>query len=179
MAPQVQSATAVTSVKIRVVFDSEMLKDAQLTNKSNYTLGPLTPGAAPLYVNSITTENVTYPTFVELDCSEMTDGASYKVTVANVKDKNGIDIDPANDDANFTGLGTAPAVDRVVAIGTNRADVIFTEAMADNADLRNPAKYGFDQGLSILSVLDVVGDTVKLVTTDQDANKLYNLTITV
>lgn len=176
--PTVVSAEPVSPTKIRVNF-SEPMKKTTLGAVAAYTLTPITPGAAPLYFTGIDVPGATLPEFVEIPCSEMTDGATYRVEVAaTVKDLAGNGIDPGGDSDDFTGLGQAPTVKELRAIGKNRVDVVFDEAMKDNADIRDAGRYAFSGGLSTVAVLDVVGDTVKLVTDDQTPEALYDLTIT-
>lgn len=176
--PTVVSAEPVTPTKIRVNF-SEPMKRTTLGAVGSYALSPLTPGSAPLYFTSIDVPGLATPDFVEIPCSEMTDGATYRVEVSSaVKDTAGNGIDPGGDSDDFTGLGQAPIVKEVQAVGKNRIDVMFDEPMKDNADIRDPGRYALSGGLSVVAVLDVVDDTVQLVTDDQDPGALYNLTIT-
>jgi hypothetical protein len=120
---------------------------------------------------------------VDIDLTEMTQGGSYRVTVntgsGSPTDRYGFTVNLVGCFADFAGVGTAPTVVSVAAVGRNRVDVKFSEPMLDDGgDIRDPGRYTFDGGLSVISVLDVVGDTVKLVTSDQTAGQLYNLTIT-
>jgi hypothetical protein len=79
--------------------------------------------------------------------------------------------------ASFTGDGDTPTVKLLIPQGANRVDVVFNEPMEDNTDIRNPAKYSFDNGLTVVSVLEFDNDTVKLATSDQTPGTLYTLTI--
>jgi hypothetical protein len=177
---KVVSAVPITANKIRVTFDNRMKKDAALLATYNYSVVPTTPGAAQVTVNEIQPENATNPLWVDLLTSEMTDGASYEASVSATgpTDKDGTPIDPNNNTVAFTGVGDAPEVYRVVPQSENRVDVIFNEAMKDNADILDHTRYVWDNGLTTLSVLEVEGDTVKLVTSNQTENVLYTLTIT-
>lgn len=176
-APRLSGIDVVSSTKLRFNFDEPMRKDAALLNPANYAVTVLTPGAANLFFSSVTAQNVATPEWVEVDTSEMTDGASYDGAVSNVVDIVGNEIDPGFDSDTFTGVGEAPFVDRLEAVGENRIDVYFNEQMTDNADIRNPAKYSFDNGLATVSVLNVVGEKVELVTGDQIPGTLYTLTV--
>jgi hypothetical protein len=177
---KVLSAVALSSVKVRITFDRPMLDDSALRNPSNYTLHPTAGSAVPIYYTTVEPESVAEPTYVDISTSEMTDGLPYEAIVfaSGPTDPEGTTVDPANNTVAFTGIGIDPEVLRVEAVGVNRADVIFTEAMDDNAAIRDISHYAFDGGLSALSVLDVDGDTVKLVTSNQTPGVLYTLTIT-
>jgi hypothetical protein len=177
-APEISSATATTATKVRVVYDESMhTADGEIEDPSNYTITPTEAGAVSVSVQSV--ERGTYnTTTVDLVCSEMTDGKGYKVTVSEaVRDAALNPIVAPGNEAAFTGEGERPTVARVEAISENRMDVVFSEPMKNNAELRDASRYTWDQGLLTVSVLEVDGDTVKLVTSDQEPGLLYTLTI--
>ncbi|MGD9749371.1 MAG: hypothetical protein AB7W59_00085 [Acidimicrobiia bacterium] len=180
--PRVASAVAVTSNKIRVTFDGQMANDSRLLDRTNYQVAPTGPGVAVVVSSVQPQPGVTYPTWVELATTEMTNGATYEVEVntgaGSPRDRYGFTVNLVGNVASFTGLGTAPFIVSVAAAGRNRADVKFSEPMLDDGgDIRDPASYVWDGGLTTLAVLGVVGDTVQLVTSDQTPGQLYNLTI--
>ena len=117
-------------------------------------------------------------TSVFLSVSEMRIGAPYTVVAGPfVRDEFGNTVDSGSNSSTFVGVGSAPTLVRCVATGVNRMDLIFSEPMRDNAELRNPLRYSADGGLSVLSVVEVVGDTVKLATSDQISGQNYTITI--
>lgn len=178
--PKVTGAEARDENTIRVSFDQEMTLDSELLDVGNYSPSPITPGAAPLFVSSVSAESVTYPTYVDLTVSEMTDAASYELSVSDAGpvSRNLETVDPLENTASFTGIGSPPEISQVVAIGPNRVDVIFNESMTDNADIRDPGNYQWDGGLITAQVLNFSQDTVQLATSDQEEGKLYTLTVT-
>lgn len=180
VAPRVGSAVAVNATKVRVIFDEPMDQNgSELADPTNYTITPAGPGAVAVFITSVIANGVT-PTEVELVTSEMTEGESYIAEVDSsgpIRDAAFNPLNPAFDSTGFTGKGDAPEVARVVAISESRVDVVFNEKMRDNADIRDPANYVWDNGLVTLSVLDFADDTVKLVTTEQVEGLLYRLTI--
>jgi len=178
---KVSAAESISSIKTKVTFDRSMTKNAALISKYNYQITTTTPGAIIPAISSVVAENVDNPTYVELNISEMTNAASYVVEVnpSGPVDFNGNPVDPDNNDESFVGIGIAPYVHSVAAISENRADVIFSESMKDNDAIRDPNAYTFDNGLSVLSVLEVSQETVKLVTSDQTPGLLYALTVDV
>jgi hypothetical protein len=178
--PRVSSATVKTSTKIRVKFDQEMLNDSRLTLPQNYTVTPMTDGVN-VYVSSVVAENVDYPTYVDLTTTEMTDGQNYQISVetgtGGPYGRFDIALNPLGNTTSIVGVGDAPTILQIEAISQNQANVKFSEPMLDNAAIRNVDSYSFDGGLTVISVLDVDVDTVKLVTSDQTPGTVYVLTI--
>lgn len=179
LAPQLSSVVAQNSTTIRVTFDEPMDPNAgELINVANYTITP-TGGGAPVNVNSASALG-SAPTWIDLLTSEMTDGAAYDCDVNSsgpIRDAAQNPLNAGFASLAFLGEGQAPTVLSLIAISENRIDVVFSESMTDNADIRNPASYAFDNGLAVLNVLEVDGDTVKLVTSDQAPDLLYTVTI--
>lgn len=173
--PRVEGLTISQSTgNLTVKFDTPM-DDSWATSLSAYAIEP-TPGASPVYYSSatISTDGLS----VEIDITETLNNAAYDFVVSNlVRDHYGNTIDPAFNSGVFFGVGIEPTVIRAVAISQNRLDVVFSEKMADNVEIRNASRYTVDNGLTVLEVLEVDGDTVKLVTTDQIPQTLYTLTI--
>lgn len=177
--PQLTSVAALTSKRVRLQFSEPMLKNAALRAAANYVLLPQTVGAAQIYYSEVVLPDVVAPTFIDILTSEMTDGATYEATVLSPgpTDLANNIVDPSHQTATFAGVGDAPFVQEVIAVSKNRADVVFNEPMADNADLRDPSKYTWDNGLTTISVLSVDVNTVSLVTSDQTPGVLYELTV--
>ena len=180
-APRVLSASALTSTKVRLTFDGGMTKDNLLTDPSNYlfTVG----SGADLLATAVVAEDETNPTYVDITTNEHTDGAVYTAEVnplaGGPTGRFGMNVADGDNSAAFAGVGIPPTVASVEAVSANLVNVVFSEDMADNADIRDASNYSFSGGLSVISVLDVSGDTVQLVTSDQTPGTLYNLTITV
>ncbi len=177
--PSLVSAIATTSKRIRVVFDEPMNPNAALSNSASYTVTPQAAGVGAVVVNSVEVIGPS-PVSVDLNVSEMKDGGSYELAVDSsgpVQDAAFNLLDPAADTDLFTGVGVKPTLLRVEAVSKTRADVVFSELMRDNADIRNVASYVWNLGLATIAVLAVNGDTVKLVTSEQDPDVLYQLTV--
>lgn len=181
VAPQVSSAVAINANKVRVNFDEPMdLNGGELAKAANYAITAQTAGAIPVNVVSVNAGPGTTPSYVELDTSEHTEGATYQVAVVTsgaIRDAayNAIDAGAASD--TYAGEGDAPTLLRVEPISSTRVDLVFSEVMRDNASIRDAAQYAWDNGLITLAVLELDGDTVKLVTTEQTEGTLYTLTI--
>jgi len=181
--PKMTSVDVVSSIRIRLNFSQPMKKDTKLLNTSNYQVNPDEAGAIGVTIQSVSPEPISLPTYVELNISEMTDGKAYIAAIAPHGVPNcptnaaGLGIDPGHDEKPFTAVGDAPTILRVEPISANRVNVVFSENMKDNADIRDISKYSFDKGLSVLSVLNMEGDTVELVTSDQIPGEVYTLTM--
>lgn len=174
--PDVGPVQVLGPKSIRITFNEGMKRDSALASPSNYTIIPVTPGAAAVYVESVFVPVDATPAYVEIETTEMTDGASYTAIVSGPTDPYLNPID--NNTVNFTGVGQAPVISKLEAVSRNRVDLTFDEPMADNVDLKDPARYTWDNGLLTLAVLEVTpGGTIKLVTSDQLPGILYTLTV--
>ncbi len=181
-APRVESVEAITSTKVRIRFNVGMRDDNLLRNPFNYLFEP-SAGGATVYTKNITPGPGLNPKYIDAETTEHTDGINYNAQVNYLEggptNRFGINVAAGDSSALYAGIGINPKVARVVAVSQNRVDVIFTERMLDNSDIRNIGNYSFTGGLSVVSVLDVVDDTVQLVTTDQTPGAVYELTIAV
>lgn len=179
--PQITNAEILDDGRrVRVTFSEPMLRGSALTSVLNYAFGVLTAGAAPVFVESVEVpDSDTYPTRVDIICSEMTNGADYEVVVSTSgpMDRSLNQVDPAGDTFAIVGMGDPPELARVEAISANRVNVIFDENMRDNTAIREASRYTWSGGLETVSVLGVEGTIVQLVTTDQAPGVLYTLTI--
>lgn len=176
----INSVTMYTG-KIRVVFDRGMLKNDALTDISNYTIiRPTTDDVQPV-INSITTENVDEPTWIELNCTEHTIGSTYQLAIATTNGPTDPELMPIDSSAtpqNYTGVGAIPTIDTVASISANLIEVKFSESMLDEPAIRDHTNYSFDKGLTTVDVLNVDGDIVTIITSDQTPGELYTMTVT-
>lgn len=179
--PRLLGVTALNSRKIRATFDQSMARDSLLVNRFNYALIPLAENTADVAVESVSPEETPHPSYVDISVTEMTDGKVYRLAVNSgsgaPQSRYNLPLNTTADTADFTGVGRAPQIAQVKSVGPNRVDVLFNEVMLDNDAIRDPARYVFDNGLTVTSVLEVAADTVKLATTTQVAGTLYTLTI--
>jgi hypothetical protein len=177
---KVLSVEATQHGVLRVTFDRGLKDNAALVMPYNYIPTVLTPGAAPIVVNVVLPEaNTARPAYVDLEVSEMTQGASYSCAVSpnGPVDSDDTPIDPDNNASTFVGIGEYPTIKHLISQSANRVDIVFSEAIVDNTYARDALNYTFDGGLNVLNVLDVIDDTVKLVTSNQAPGALYTLTI--
>lgn len=179
---EISSVNAYSSTKIRVTFDRPMKKNSDLTDVLNYIITPSSSWSAPVFFSEIVAESIVSPRYVDIVLdTEMTLDRSYGIEIDIISGPISEDNDPLDGATNighFRGFGIIPDILSVEAISQNRVDVVFTEDMTDNSEIRDITNYSFDKGLSILSILGMSGDTVQLVTSDQTAGELYTLTVT-
>jgi hypothetical protein len=144
-----------------------------------YTIIPITSGAVNCYVNEVKAPYVVQPEYVDLITSEMTDSASYTVYVDTdgPTDLENTPVDPDNNDQTFVAEGITPTIDKIIAVSENQIDVVFSENMKINNAIMDTSKYSFDNGLSVLSVISAIGDTVSLATSEQTPGIIYTLTV--
>ena len=174
----VTSVVSVSSVQVVVSFDVAMKDNYKLTAVANYEIVTSSPDAVTPVLTSVIPEEVDEPTYVYLLMSEMTNGVIYDVSVGDgPEDINGDPVDPLNNSGDCIGIGEAPTVLSVVSTGKNTIDVIFSESMTDNDDIRNSGNYSFDNELEVIRVLNFEDSIVNLQTTDQVEGLSYNVSV--
>ncbi len=169
--------------KIRVVFDRPMKKNNALLNVNNYTIIPSSLDYVTPVINSITTENVTNPSWIDLNCSEhtYTGAANYQLDIdynENIVDLYDVPIDPATASKTYIGIGAVPTISSITAISKNLISVKFSEAMLDEKTIRDPNRYTFDNGLTTVGIFSLDGDELIIITSDQQPGTLYTMTVT-
>jgi len=171
--------------KIRIDFTNNVFKDSPgtfpgswaLTEPESYEITPVSPGAAHVVVQSVTLPvGQTYPSYVILDVTEMTDAAQYALSlVGNIVS---IDNEPAGAiPTYFYGVGDSPTVILVLAQSKNSVQVRFSEPLSVNSAVWDTSNYVFDNGLIVQEVTAVQGSIVTLKTSDQTPGQLYQLTV--
>ena len=178
---KISSVDAYSTSRIRITFDRTMKKDSKLLDVDNYLITPSSTVSAPIYYSEVIPESIASPRYVDIALdSEMTDGEQYDLEIATddgPMSEDGNPLDITTNESTFTGTGILPEILSVKAVGLNRVDVIFTEAMTDNSGIRDASNYSFDKSLTVLGVLNVWSDTVQLATSDQTPGELYTLTV--
>jgi endoglucanase len=127
----VQSATALTSTKVRVVF-SDALDFAYSS-----TLSPLNymfdDGLAVYAVSIETASSVVLDVAVQV-------ARTYTLTVGSARNESGSVLDASHRTATFAG-SARPSSFYAVAVSASRVRLVFDTEMLDNADLIDPASY--------------------------------------
>jgi len=170
--PQVSSAVALDSTTVRITFNEAMKNDAALTNTANYAIaGPTSP--SNVSVNRVS------PTIVDLTLTELLQGGSYTVTVSNVVDVAENPIDPAHDDASFTGIGVAPTVDPSATIVDSLSVYVDFSETVNPTGATNPANYAVVPSLGTVGVTQISGTRYKLTFSNyQSPGDPYTITVT-
>lgn len=177
-AARLENVTVINETKIRLNFASPMKKNSALSDIANYTLTANVGGIADLIFTEITIPADANPTYVEIEISEMTNGGDYNCEVSTtLQDADDNFISDLFKDVDFIGVGVAPTVSTVVADSSTTVDVTFSEPMLDNADIRNTAKYTFDNDLIVEEVIGIEGAIVSLRTSEQTPGLVYTLTV--
>ena len=168
------AALSLVTGKLTVRFDSPMVRMWLDSLQSFAIVGQ--PGVPPIYYSqaevSSNRESVT------LVIEEPRNGAQYAVIAdENVIDDYGNGVDPEYSGFVFVGIGTAPTIVSAITVGSNRIDVTFSKKMRDTAAIRDPSRWTISGGLTVVQVLSVNGEVVKLATTSQEPGVSYTLTI--
>lgn len=169
---------ALNSTRIRVDFTNNVVPNAALSNPSTYQISAVSAGAALVVPQQVFLPvGQPNPLFVEIEVTEMTDGAIYQLALgAGLVSVDGEPSGPIVP-AFFAGIGDSPDVFLVLAIDKDTCQVQFTEPMLDNAALRDASNYIFDKGLAVTAVSAVEGSIVTLKTGDQIGGEIYTLTV--
>lgn len=131
VAPQVASATALSSTVVRVTFSEYMTDNAALLLAGNYTLTP-DGGSAARTVTSVVVEGSAPSLSVLLYLNgNLTAGTNnYQVLVTNVEDVAGNPLDLAFDTADFSGPSTSQQ-QAEINVGIRRPLTQFISAMGE------------------------------------------------
>jgi hypothetical protein len=164
---------------LRVYFSEPVYNDAQLRDPDNYSIFPYEALAVTNEVVSVTPEKEVAPSYVDLDCTDLTHNKEYRLHItegviqdaAQTKYFEGGMID------NFIGVSVFPTVQSIRATSQYEMQVIFSKPMAITSDLLDPSRYFFNNGLSVRSVSSLSEGVVLLSTTKQTPSELYTLTV--
>lgn len=183
------SATPVSFTVVRLVYGEAMKRNNPLglddaTNPINYTI---TGGPRTITVKTVTEVD---PQTFDAVVDEMTNGASYVVTVAGtVTDQSGTDsiaatvmVVPTADNASFTGLGELPRLVSVENTAPGTLKVSFSEPLLNDGNLQAISSYSITpigESVSLFIEAVTVGVTTNQVTlTFQGGPGTYKLTVT-
>lgn len=151
--PELSSVT-LKDRKLSLAFSEDMKIDAALRSRFSYAIAALDSGSTAVHVERVVS---TAAREVILEITEMTDGANYEIAVLGPTDVAGNAMNVWANFAQFTGVGSAPVLMEVRAVGPNLIDAIFSVNMQDNAAIREVSRWSFDGGIVVLKV---VPDTI-------------------
>lgn len=161
--------------RLVLMFDSPMCS-TECVSVGAFEIIPQDAGLPAGYYN--TADVVGDGDSINLFISELRIGAPYDVVATSkAQDEYGNQVDPEYNSASFTGIGDSPTLDRAISVGQNRIDLVFSEPIRDNEQSRDVSRYSADNGLTFLSVLDIEGEVVKLVSSNQVSDTVYTVTV--
>jgi len=168
---------------LRIYFNDMMTDDVELRNKDNYSIVgsdsvPTSEVHNSEVVGVVPEPDVNYPEYVDLECTDITHGREYTLTITPNKLLSW-DARPlvSNNTAEYNGVSVLPRVQTVRSISATLIEVIFTKEMSPTADILDVATYSFDKGLRVREVTIVAPGVVHLLTTRQTSSEIYTLTV--
>ena len=168
----ITNVRAISSTRLRVDFSGILDNNSALLSAANYTIGG--DGYA-VNVLSVYVSDTEYPTTIDLIVSEMTDGASYTLSVGSAVTAGGYPV--LETPEAFTGKGTVPEIEVIIATSATTVEVRFTESVKDTGGIRDASTYTFTDSLTVEEVTSVLGNIVTLKTVTQTEAHLYTLTV--
>lgn len=168
----VTNIRAISSTRIRIDFSGSLDKTTELENTGNYLL---TGSGVPLTLFSVYVPDISSPTSIDLIVSEMTDAASYALTIGEAVTSGGYPVQCEAE--GFTGVGDKPEVEVVIATSSTTMEIRFTEAIRNTDLVRDTDNFVFTEPLTVEEVLSVEGSVITLRTGEQTEATLYELTI--
>jgi hypothetical protein len=168
------------ALSMRVTFSGPVVNDTELRNPSNYTFTPSLSTNGGIECISVTPQaRVDYPTYVDLEITDCTNSAEYTlaITAHRIQNQGGDFIESDGNTIIYNGVSNPPSILLAVSTSETTYRVVFSKMMAVNADLVNPSKYVFSDGLKCLSVAVENTSSVILTTTKQILGHVYSLTV--
>jgi len=166
----------------RVYFTQACTDDANLRNPEFYQiLHAESEQVGFLDVYSVTPEDTEFPTYVDLECGDLTDGKDYELTIEDGKISKfdlSKTIDAPNNVAEYEGVSIFPQAISVQATSDQTMLVTFNKDMAPNDSLFDVGSYSFTGGLVTRRVTRISPGVVELLTSKQTPSVLYELTVT-
>jgi hypothetical protein len=168
---------------LRVYFSNPVYDDAELRNPNNYSIvgddAVLTSEISTAEILSVEPEDVESPTYVDLVCTDLTDGMSYLFTIVSgkIQDAGQENYMTSGNSVSYDGVSVLPYVQTVRAISETLMEVVYSKEMSPVGDLMDVESYSFDKGLIVREVIWVSPGVVHLVTTKQTPSELYTLTV--
>lgn len=116
-------------------------------------------------------------TSVRLIVTFGTDGSIYQAQITGALHlQSGTDLQGSS--ASYEADVSRPTVTDAISTSPTTVLVTFDRVMTLDADLLNPAKYSFDNGLVAHSITTVATNQVEVVTGQQESDLVYELTVT-
>lgn len=167
-------------LNLRITFSGNVVKSDDLVDPTNYQIDSIGDGVGCV-VGIVTPEDVDEPVYIDLECTDITNGEMYQLTIEPDKIQEVISghylVEP-NNVASFEGVSEYPEIQTIRATSSTAMEIVFTKDMSMIASLSDPTNYTFDKGLRVIAVTVASHAMVRLTTTPQTSSELYTLTIT-
>ncbi len=163
---------------LRVYFKYTMSDDAALNNVANYTIASTGGGYSPVTVTGVTPESGGTPSYVDLTCSDLTDGETYQLAITSGVLQNSDHTTYFTNDltASYFGTSIGPDILTLTSDAINKMTVTFTSPMKADSRLLAPASYVFNNNLSVTAVTVISPVQVELNTSIQE-RLIYSLVV--
>ena len=170
-------------LSLRVVFLYPFVDDDELRNPRNYTITAVDAEPTTQIHHSdvweVTPEDIEYPTYVDLACTDLTHGKDYRLTITPDKITGMFGWKLINNNVgDYAGVSLIPAIQSIRPISDTIMEVVWNKEMSAMSDIADASRYSFDKGLLVREVIIVAPGVVHLVTTRQTPSELYTLTVT-
>lgn len=166
----------------RVYFTIPAKDDANLRNPEYYSIvHDESDQVGFLDVYSVTPEDTEFPTYVDLECGDLTDDKDYELTITTAKISNSDEsklLEEPNNVAVYEGVSIFPEVVTVQATSERTMLVSFNKDMSPNDSLFDAGSYTFTGDLVTQQVTRISPGVVELLTSKQTPSVLYELTVT-
>jgi hypothetical protein len=168
-------------LNLRVNFSKPTKNDVELNNPDNYQITVTDPTTAFDFgaVSVTPEENVTYPTYVDLEMTDCTHGKGYTLVITADKLTSEDDdlMTAGNNEEAFTGVSELPEVLHVIPLSLTQVKVVFTKYMVQSSELMNIANYVWTGGIQTLKVEQDTNSSVIVTVTTMEAATIYDLTV--
>jgi len=166
---------------LRVVFSKGCKNDSELNDSNNYQIIVSLPYTTfDFGVISVTPEqDVTYPTYVDLEVTDCTHNAVYELVVIPNKITSFEDdiLTSGGNTYEFNGVSEMPEVLAAIPLSLTQVKVVFTKEMEQSSELYDPTNYIWTGGVRTLKVEPDTNASVILTVTTMIGAQIYDLTV--
>jgi len=164
---------------LRVNFREALYEDDELNDVDNYTIYPYEAAAVSFEIISVTPEPGGFPTYIDLECNDLTGGKGYRLIIAGgvIQDAQQTKYFTGGLRKEYTSVSVVPVIQTMRSTSLYEMQVVFSKPMDVNVDLLDESNWSFDKGLEVLSVTSLAPGVVALKTTKQTPSELYTLTV--
>jgi hypothetical protein len=157
----------------RPVHDSSVLRDP-----TTWTITYIGDGAAVTpTITLVTPEAGGSPEYVDLVCTDLTDGKDYRISVSSgvIEDSSQIAYFISGLYIDYLGVSSRPDIESLVALSYNSMVLTFSRQMDQNSEFLSTESYSFDNSLFVRSIVVETPTSIILFTSSQ-RDVVYTLT---